>query len=86
MSIEHQVLCNLTAIVGVSKQTEKATGMLIETQIKFGKEILNSNSDNFGPQLSMISSKVKKRKMDCSGLAMKSMAAPAMTRSAMATP
>lgn len=39
-------MCHLTAIVGVSKQKEKATGMLIETQIKFGKETLNNNSDN----------------------------------------
>ena len=31
----------------MSKHKEKATGLLIETHIKFGKESLNSNSDNY---------------------------------------
>ena len=33
MSIDHQVLCHLTAIVGVQKQTDKVSGELVESTI-----------------------------------------------------
>ena len=37
MSIKYQVLCDETALVGVMKQTVKATGEVQETNIEFGK-------------------------------------------------
>ena len=40
LSLQYQVLCDHTAIVGVMKQTNKATGELQESEIKFGKEAL----------------------------------------------
>ena len=40
------MLCDHTAIVGVMKQTNKATGELQESEIKFGKEAL---PDEDGP-------------------------------------
>ena len=38
MSLKHQVLCNKTAMIGILKQTEKATGELQETYIDFNRE------------------------------------------------
>lgn len=38
LSLKHQVLCDHTAIVGVLKQTDKASGELQESVIKFKKE------------------------------------------------
>ena len=38
MSIKHQVLCEDTAIIGVMKQPDNATGELKETQVKFTRE------------------------------------------------
>lgn len=46
LSINHQVLCDLTAIVGVQKQADKATGELVESTIKFEKELQQRQSDN----------------------------------------
>ena len=37
MSVKHQVICDVTAMVGVMKQENKATGEMQETIIKFGK-------------------------------------------------
>ena len=37
LSIKYQVLCSLTALVGVQKQTNSATGELIESSIRVGK-------------------------------------------------
>jgi hypothetical protein len=48
LSLKHQVLCDETAIIGVMKQTNKTTGELKETSIKFGKEALTDNM--FGHQ------------------------------------
>ena len=36
-SIQYQVLCDLTAFVGVLKQADQATGELIETNVNFTK-------------------------------------------------
>ena len=38
LSIRHQVLCDETAIIGVMKQTDTATGELKEAKIAFGRE------------------------------------------------
>ena len=38
LSVKHQVLCDETAMIGVLKQTEKATGELQETHIDFNRE------------------------------------------------
>ena len=48
LSIEHQILCDETAIVGVLKQTDKATGEIAMSRIEFKKVQLNDYSDN-GP-------------------------------------
>ena len=40
LSLKHQVLCDETAIIGVMKQTDKATGELKETTIQFGTDSL----------------------------------------------
>ena len=45
LSIKYQVLCDLTAIVGVQKQAHKATGELVESEIKFGKEANNAEQE-----------------------------------------
>lgn len=42
------MLCDHTAIVGVMKQTNKATGELQESEIKFGKEALPDEQDAAG--------------------------------------
>ena len=41
MSIKHQVICDETAISGVLKQTDVASGELVETKIKFVDDISN---------------------------------------------
>ena len=41
LSLKHQVLCDQTAINGVLKQQDKATGAMQESIIKFGKEAQN---------------------------------------------
>ena len=38
LSVKHQVLCDETAMIGIMKQTEKATGELQETHIDFNRE------------------------------------------------
>jgi len=37
-SIKYQTLCDETALIGVIKQTEKATGEVKEFDVKFGKK------------------------------------------------
>ena len=44
LSLKYQVLCDQTAIVGVMKQTNQATGELQESVIKFGKESMPAES------------------------------------------
>lgn len=39
LSLKYQVLCDQTALVGVMKHTEKATGELKESVIKFEKTV-----------------------------------------------
>ena len=56
-------MCDLTAIVGVSKHTEKATGELIETQIKFAKESLASNDHSFAPHMMFSAAPMRGRAM-----------------------
>jgi len=46
LSLKHQVLCDETAIIGVLKQADKATGELRETTIKFGKEALTDHQES----------------------------------------
>ena len=49
LSIKHQVLCDATAIIGVMKQTDKASGQLQEKTIKFSKEALPEPENTFAP-------------------------------------
>lgn len=42
------MLCDHTAIVGVMKQANKATGELQESEIKFGKEALPDEQEAGG--------------------------------------
>jgi len=47
LSKKFQVLCEETAIVGVMKQSDKVSGELQETEIKFGREAVSGyDSDN----------------------------------------
>ena len=46
LSIENQILCDETAIVGVLKQTDAATGEIAMSRIEFKKVQLNDYSEN----------------------------------------
>ena len=52
------MLCDETAIVGVMKQADKATGELKETTIEFGKDTLNQG--NGAPQGRILMAKCRK--------------------------
>lgn len=43
LSLKHQVLCDETAMVGVIKMKDKASGELVETKVTFGKSQLGFN-------------------------------------------
>lgn len=38
MSLEYQILCDETAIIGVMKQADKNSGEMQETMIEFSRE------------------------------------------------
>lgn len=75
-SLKHQVLCDITAIVGVCKQENKATGEVQETTIKFGKSEIEDEPED--DQLHFGGMKMKKRSAAPMMMA-KSRAAPMMT-------
>ena len=47
ISLKYQVLCKETAIVGVQKQTDSATGEMKESTIKFGKSELGGFQEDY---------------------------------------
>ena len=38
MSIDHQVLCDETAIIGIVKKQNPSSGQIVKTEIRFGKQ------------------------------------------------
>lgn len=61
-SLKYQVICDDTALVGVIKQTDKATGELKEVNVKFERNTSSQQAASQQNSMQSMSNKEKNRK------------------------